>query len=281
MYGDPFKLTFNLDSGKRDMNATIFKGEFLEAQREGAVATVHFRREQHKNALSVAMLGEFEKLTGLLRVDASVSTVVLSGGSQMFSAGADKKDPDMFGDLTALDHRLGLLSRGGLATAWAELPQVTIAAIEGYAVGGALTLALCCDFRVMAEDAFLYVPEIDMGMPYGWNSLPRLNALIGPALTKRLVMFAERVPAPQALEWRLADFMVPKGQALQEATQRATQLAAKPRLALEIVKRSTSAFQNAMAHLLGHADADQAVFCRLALESEARQRAAAVAIPHA
>lgn len=261
------------------MSETIFKGEYLDALREGPVATVQFRREQHKNALSVAMLGEFETVTRLLRVDASVSAVVLSGGPKVFSAGADKKDPAMFGDLTALDHRLGLLSRGGLATAWAELPQVTIAAIEGYAVGGALTLALCCDFRVMADDAFLYVPEIDMGMPYGWNSLPRLNGLIGPALTKRLVMFAERVPAPQALEWRLADFVVPKGQAQQEATQRALQLAAKPRLALEIVKRSTSAYQNAMAHMLGHADADQAVYCRLALESEAHQRTAAAATP--
>jgi enoyl-CoA hydratase len=259
------------------MTETILKGDFLEAFREGAVATVRFNREQQKNALSVALLREFERVTRILGVDASLSTVVLSGGDRVFSAGADKKDPAMFGELTAQDHRLGLLSRTGLASAWAELPQVTIAAIEGYAVGGALTLALCCDFRVMAEDAFVYVPEIDMGMPYGWNSLPRLNALIGPALTKRLVMFAERIPASQALEWRLADFIVPKGGAEREATQRAIQLAAKPRLALEIVKRSTSAYQNAMAHLVGHADSDQAVFCRLALENEALRRAAAAA----
>jgi enoyl-CoA hydratase/carnithine racemase len=121
------------------------------------------------------------------------------------------------------------------------------------------------------------VPEIDMGMPYGWNSLPRLNALIGPALTKRLLMFAECIPATQALEWRLIDFIAPKAGAQQNAAELAAQLAVKPRLALEIVKRSTNAYQNAMAHLVGHSDADQAVFCRLALEDEARRRAAVAA----
>lgn len=255
------------------MNETILKGDFLEATRNGAVATVRFCREEQKNALSVAMLREFDRVTQMLSVDSTLSVVVLTGGARVFSAGADKKDPELFGDLTAQDHRLGLLSRTGLARAWAELPQVTIAAIEGYAVGGGLTLALCCDFRVMAEDAFAYVPEIDMGLAYGWNSLPRLAALIGPALTKRLVMFAERVPAAQALDWRLVDFVTPSGGARQKATELASQLARKPRLALEIVKRTTSAHQNAMAHLIGHSDSDQAVFCRLALEDEARRGA--------
>lgn len=259
------------------MSETILRGDFLEATRDGAVATVRFNREQQKNALSIALLREFELVTRTLSVDSSLSVAILTGGPRVFSAGADKKDPQLFGDQTAQDHRLGLLSRTGLASAWAALPQVTIAAIEGYAVGGGLTLALCCDFRVMAEDAFAYVPEIDMGMPYGWNSLPQLNALIGPALTKRLVMFAERIPAPQALEWRLADFIAPKAGAQQKAAELAAQLAVKPRLALEIVKRSTNAYQNAMAHLVGHSDADQAVFCRLALEEEARQRAAVTA----
>lgn len=258
------------------MSDMILKGDFLEASREGAVATVRFKREAQKNALSVALLQEFDQLTRMLSIDTRLSAVVLTGGSQIFSAGADRKDPQMFGDVTAQQQRLGLISRTALARAWAELPQVTIAAIEGYAVGGALTLALCCDFRVMADDAFLYVPEIDMGMPYGWNSIPRLTALIGPALTKRLVMFSERIPAAQALEWRLVDFMVPKGYTQQEATQRAHQLAVKPRLALEVVKRSTNAHQNAMAHLLGHADSDQAVFCRLEMENDALRRAAAV-----
>lgn len=257
------------------MNETILKGDFLEAVRDGPVATVRFTREQQKNALSVALLREFERVTRALSVDAGLSAVVLTGGPKVFSAGADRKDPELFGDLTAQDQRLGLLSRTGLARAWAELPQVTIAAIEGYAVGGGLTLAVCCDFRVMAEDAFVYVPEIDLGMPYGWNSLPRLNALIGPALTRRLVMLAERIPAPQALAWRLADFMAPPGGAESKAAQLAAQLAAKPRLALEIVKRSTNAYQNALAHLVGHADSDQAVLCRLAQDAEAYRRAAA------
>src|SRR5690606_10211166 len=143
----------------------VMKGRFIEVARSASVATVRFNREQKRNALSAAMLDELGEAIRLLRRDDQVSVVVLTGGAKFFSAGADRKDPELFATDDARQHRRGLMARSDVARAWAELPQVTIAAIEGYAVGGGFTFALCSDFRVMAENAFIYVPEIDIGMP--------------------------------------------------------------------------------------------------------------------
>ena len=254
------------------MSDVILQGEFVVARREAGIATVRLIREERRNALSAALLRELEQVARTLRLDSSVSAVVLTGGDRVFSAGADKNDPEIFAATRTVDRRLGLLARADIARAWEDLPQVTIAAIEGYVVGGGVTLAVCCDFRVIAEDAFLYVPEVDLGLSYGWGSLPRLNALIGPALAKRLVLLAERIPAAQALDWHLVDFVTAKGQAMDRALQLAGQLASKPRLALEIDKRTINAFNAAIAHLAGHADSDQSILCRLAMEDEARLR---------
>ena len=240
------------------MTDSILAGQFVTATRDGAIATVRLMREPQRNALSAA----------LLRVDAAISAVVLTGGTRVFSAGADRKDPEIFAAGSPLERRLALLARSDVARAWEDLPQVTIAAIEGYAVGGALTLALCCDFRVIADDAFLYAAEIDIGLPYGWNTIPRLTALLGTSLTKRVVLLGEKIPAAQALDWRLVDFVSPAGTANVRALELAAQIASKSRLAVEVNKRAINAAQVGLSHLVSHADADQVILCRTAMENE-------------
>ncbi|GAA5235999.1 enoyl-CoA hydratase/isomerase family protein [Verticiella sediminum] len=250
------------------MKERFFKGSALEVTRTGPVATVTFMREQQRNALNAALLHELDDSIRLLRAAPDITVVILTGGERYFSAGADRKDPALFGEHDPQQRRLGLIARSDIARSWGELPQVTIAAIEGYAVGGALTIALSCDFRVMAEDAFIYVPEIDIGMPYGWSTLPRLAALAGPSVARRLVMLAERIPAPQVLEWKLADYLTAPGLSLARASELASQLAAKPALVLYMLKRSINALQNALSSLASHGEADQAVLCHLALSGD-------------
>ncbi|MGO4393603.1 enoyl-CoA hydratase/isomerase family protein [Variovorax sp. M-6] len=245
------------------MQADIFNGEFISVHQENQVALVRFSRENKKNALSNALLNELDLVARRLRVDPHVSVVVLTGGDACFSAGADLKDPDVFVSSSAFEYRRGLISRTEIARAWAELPQITIAAIEGFAIGGGLSIALCCDFRVMAENAFISVPEVDMGSIYAWNTIPRLNSAIGQQHTKRLVMLGEKVSAATALEWGLVDFVHEAGRATSHALSMARDIASKPKLALEISKRNINALQSAHAHLLAHADADQAALCRL------------------
>src|SRR5207237_6074668 len=85
------------------------------------------------------------------------------------------------------------------------LDQITIAAINGLCVGGGAVLALACDMRIMARDAWLSIPEIAIGMPLTWGALPLLLREIGPARTIELVTTCDRVSASDALAYRLVN----------------------------------------------------------------------------
>ncbi|WP_028604652.1 enoyl-CoA hydratase/isomerase family protein [Ottowia thiooxydans] len=245
------------------MQVEFFSGEFISVQQDGRVALVRFLRESKKNALSSALLNELDLVARKLRVNPQVSVAVLTGGDTCFSAGADLKDPCVFTSASAFEYRLGLVLRTEIARAWAELPQITIAAIEGFAIGGGLSIALCCDFRVMADNAFISVPEVDMDSIYAWNTIPRLNSAIGPQYTKRLVILGEKISADTALQWGLVDFVHTAEQVTSHALGLAQAIAAKSKLALQISKRNINALQSAHTHLLAHADVDQAALCRL------------------
>ena len=86
-----------------------------------------------------------------------------------------------------------------MTRAWQEMEQITIGAIEGFCVGGGVALAVALDFRVMARDAHLRVPEVGLGMNMSWQSVPRMLHLIGPARTKQAVILADqRISAAEA-----------------------------------------------------------------------------------
>src|SRR5207302_2840295 len=138
--------------------------------------------------------------------DGATSVVVLTGGPKAFSAGFDLKDAEGRSrntmDIGALRRHLKLGPR--LSRAWQEMEQITIAAIEGFCIGGGVALAVALDFRVMARDAHMRVPEIGLGMNMSWQSVPRLRHLMGPARTKQAVLLADqRIAAAEAYEWRL------------------------------------------------------------------------------
>ena len=104
-------------------------------------------------------------------------------------------------DLGTLRRHLKLGPR--LTRAWQEMEQITIGAIEGFCVGGGVALAVALDFRVMARDAHMRVPEIGLGMNMSWQSVPRMLHLMGPARTKQAVILADqRISAAEAYEWR-------------------------------------------------------------------------------
>ena len=85
-----------------------------------------------------------------------------------------------------------------MADAIEQMHAVTIARIQGYAVGGGVVLAAVCDLRVAAEDAVFFIPEVDLGLPLAWGGIPRLVREIGPALTKDLVMTCRRFSPAEA-----------------------------------------------------------------------------------
>jgi enoyl-CoA hydratase/carnithine racemase len=132
------------------------------------------------------------------------------------------------------------------AEAIESLPQVTIAAVNGLAVGGGVVLAACCDLRVAAESAWFSIPEVDLNLPMTWNSLPRLMRELGPTRTKELVMTCDRFSAQDAERWGFVNHVYPDDRLAAEARALAEKLLAKDQLALATTKASTNALAKLM-----------------------------------
>jgi enoyl-CoA hydratase/carnithine racemase len=233
--------------------------ETLTIERDGRVALVTMQRPQRRNALSLAFMRELIRAAEALRDDPNVDVVVLTGGEQWFSAGADLKDEERWSIPEKPFTEQREIGQTGyrLARAWEELPQITIAAIEGYALGGGLALALACDWRVLAENAVVGMPEIALGIPLTWGTLPRLLALCGPALTKRITVLCERISANEALQMRLVDYVCEPGAAVTKAREIAGRVLEMPRASVRMSKETINATAYALAHLASHAGADQ------------------------
>jgi enoyl-CoA hydratase len=170
---------------------------------DGRIAVVRFDRGDGINALSPDALRELTAAARSFEDDGATSVVVLTGSAKAFSAGFDLKDPEGRSrrsmDLGTLRRHLKLGPR--LARAWEDMEQITIGAIEGFCVGGGVALAVALDFRIMARDAHLRVPEVGLGMNMSWQSVPRMLHLIGPARTKQAVILADqRISAAEAHE---------------------------------------------------------------------------------
>ena len=159
-------------------------------------------------------------------------------------------------DLGSLRRHLKLGPR--LTRAWQEMEQITIGAIEGFCVGGGVALAVALDFRVMARDAHLRVPEIGLGMNMSWQSVPRMLHLIGPARTKQAVILADqRISAAEAHEWGLVEEVADPGQAFDAAMVLAAKVAAQPPLSVAMTKLTVNRLAHALDDLASHMDVDQ------------------------
>ena len=234
----------------------------VSIERKDRVAFVRMNRAAKKNALSVELIEQLYEAAQMLKKDEGTNVVILSGSPDGFSAGADRNDSRIFAPTTSVLEHWHMAEFGGeVARAWENLHQVTIAAIERFAVGGGFTLAMACDFRVMGRSAFVTIPEVPLGFNYGWNSIPRMASLIGSSRTKRVVMFGERIPAEQAERWGLTDYVAEDGAVEGFAADLAGRLAQMPQLAVQFTKRAVNAVANASRDISSHADMAQIVLC--------------------
>ena len=220
------------------------------------IAVVRFDRGNKANALSRGLMAELTEAARSLEDDDELSAVVLAGRADVFTLGADLKEPRP-------DPPPGLATRRRLHTlgtrltrAWAELEPMTIAAIEGWCVGGGAALVAACDLRVMGAGATIYIPEIERGMNLSWQTVPRLVGLVGPARAKRLVVLAERVGAQRAQDWGLVDEVVPDGQALTKALQLAQRIAELPPVQVRMCKEAVNAAAQALNQATSVMDRD-------------------------
>lgn len=231
----------------------------LKITRQSRILTVQINRPKERNALCVELIRELIKVADPIKKDPSASVVVLTGQDRFFSAGFDLKDPETLQILQEpLPLRRRLLMELGplMCQTWQDLPQVTIAALEGFCIGGAVSLAAACDFRIMSEAAYLQIPEINLGMNYSWGSLPRLVNLIGPAKTKQWVMLAEIITSPEAYRAGFSQWSVDDGCSLKKAQELAEKIAEKPQAPIFMTKQTVNTL-TAASQALAHMDTDQ------------------------
>jgi enoyl-CoA hydratase len=197
-------------------------------RRDDGVALVRLDRPK-ANALSAAVLAQIEAAATDLRDDPP-GAVVLWGGRKIFAAGADIVELEEIG-ADAVGANFGR-ALGTLAA----VPRCTIAAVNGFALGGGLELALACDFRVAGEDAKFGVPEILLGVIPGGGGTQRLPRLVGSSRAKEMIVTGHQVRAEEALSIGLANRVVAPDYVLEAALGWAAELAAGPVVAHGLAK---------------------------------------------
>ena len=206
----------------------------LELTRRGPVHELRIDREAALGALNFEIMAALGDYVAALAADREVRALVLTGTGKGFVAGAD-----ITGYHGASQVEFDAFQRRSRRTfdAVAALPQITVCAVNGYALGGGFELALCCDLILVAERAKLGLPEIKLGLLPGGGGTQRLPRLVGPMrakeilLTGRFVTAEEAVRIGAALEVLPADELMPRARALADA------LAAQAPLALAEGKR--------------------------------------------
>ena len=222
------------------------------------VANVSFNSGKRSNLLSLDVIRQLTDTAEKLAHNKKLMAVILSGGHQNFSFGFDLKDKE-FLKLEKLGFeenreyfRLGKI----MCDAWETLSCLTICEIRGWCVGGGVALATSCDLRLAETAAKFYVPEVERGLNMSWGSVPRLNALLGPAKTKRLLLLAEKINAATAKEWGLIDSYVSPSNLNLESIKLAEKAAEMPRLPFMLTKESVNNHSNAIARATTYNDQD-------------------------
>ncbi len=212
-------------------------GELVRFEVDGGIGTILLDRPP-MNALSRQVQEELRDAAAEAAERTDVRAVVVHGGPKVFAAGADVKEMAgwSYADIVQVGTRLQ-----SAFTTVARLPKPTVAAITGYALGGGLELALCCDFRVAGDNARLGQPEIQLGLIPGAGGTQRLPRLVGPARAKDIVFTGRFVGAEEALAIGLVDRVVAPDEVYAQARAMVEQYVRGPAQALRAAKEAIDA----------------------------------------
>ena len=180
---------------------------FVKRRREKDIGWITIDRPDALNALNLTVLTELRVAADKMAADEKVSVVIVTGsGEKAFVAGADIKE--MLGK-TPLEMRSFTMLGHEAMNAIARMERPVIAAVNGYALGGGLELALACDIRIASENAMLGVPEVKLGIFPGFGGTQRLTNVVGKGWAAEMVFTGRMVTAEEALSMGLVNKVVP------------------------------------------------------------------------
>ncbi|WP_374017339.1 enoyl-CoA hydratase-related protein [Paenibacillus thiaminolyticus] len=203
----------------------------VRLEHHGQVAIITLNRPGELNAFNYEALVRLGGIVEEIRQDRQrIRAVIVTGTGRAFSAGADLKERRTLNEQQV---RRNVRAIREVFTAVEELPQPTIAAVNGYAFGGGFELTLACDFRFAVRDARMGLPEVSLGIIPGAGGTQRLPRLIGPAKAKELVLTARKISAEEALQYGLLSGIADDSEQLRRiAFELAKEIAANAPLAV-------------------------------------------------
>ena len=209
--------------------------ETLLVESTGKITTITVNRPDALNALNATVLSEIYDVATKLSAENDADVVILTGAGRAFVAGADIKAM-----LNYKSEEAEAFSKLGhkAFSAFATLPMPTIAAINGFALGGGLELALSCDILYGSEKARLGLPEVSLGVIPGWGGTQRLSRMIGLHAAKELVLTGDTIRADRAKEIGLIRDIFPLENFMEEIQKIAQNIVSRGPLATRAAKRS-------------------------------------------
>ena len=179
---------------------------------EDGIAVITINRPKSLNALNSETLAELGDIAAAIEKAKDVKVVILTGsGQKSFVAGADISE---MVNATPMEGRAMALLAAETFKKFENMPQVTIAAVNGYALGGGCEISMCCDIRIAAENAKFAQPEVNLGILPGFGGTQRLPRLIGKGRAKELIFTTDQIDAQEAYRIGLANKVVPQEELL-------------------------------------------------------------------
>ena len=203
----------------------------------GEVAVLTIDRQDKLNALDPTVVEQIGQSLLELEAEGPRAIIVTGAGEKSFVAGADIGVMSTMSPVEA--KRFAEISNAAMALL-DRSPIPTIAAVNGFALGGGCEVALACDLRIAAENALFGFPEVSLGILPGMGGTQRLPRLLGPALAKELIFTGRRLDAREALSMGLVNRVVPRGEALNTAREIASRIAANGPIAVRYAKAAAN-----------------------------------------
>jgi len=240
----------------------------LIIQKNEKICYVRLNRPHSLNALNSDLLIDIKNFSNSLTNDLKTRVVIFTGNGKNFSSGADLKEKVEYSSkMDAWRKNVGKPTIKSIL----DIPQITIAAVNGYCLGGAACIATACDFRIGASNSKVGYPEINLGINLNWLGLPLAVRLIGPAKAKRMVIGGNNESAEDLLKWGFYDQVCKPKELLSAAEEMAKLYAAKPPLAAQMIKRSVNFLTYSDDESTMHMDYDQTL-----LTAETNDRSEAI-----
>lgn len=213
---------------------------FVELEKKGAVGVITMNRPEALNALNVQVLRDLDAVLDQVEQDDEILVAVLTGAGRSFVAGADIGQMSAF---TAVEAKAFGVYGNKVFSKLENLTKPTIAAVNGFALGGGCELSMACDIRLASEKAKFGQPEVGLGITPGFGGTQRLARIVGVSNAMELILTAKTIRAEEAKELGLVSHVYPAEELMDKALELANAIAANAQIA---VRQSKAAIRRGL-----------------------------------